>query len=363
MTKIRTALIGCGRIALSKHVDAALSNSEKVEIVSVCDVIKERAERIAETLESRGARRPEITTSFRHIFNRHDIDAVIVATPSGTHYEISMLAMSHGKSVLVEKPMALSTHHMNDMINTARSRNLKLGVCFQNRFNPPVQELRKKIESGEFGQIFHGVISVRWNRNESYYRQAKWRGTWKEDGGVLMNQCTHGIDLLQWMLGGKVRRVMGLIKNLNHNYIEAEDLGMGVVEFHNGSVGLIEGTSNTFPENLEEVLTIFGKKGTVKIGGLAVNRIEVWRFENENTHPYMKLPDPETVYGSGHIALYRDFFNSLEADKEPCITGEEGRKAVDIVLGMYLSSLTGEWVEFPFHFSIEQMGDMNKSGH
>ncbi|MCD6103961.1 MAG: gfo/Idh/MocA family oxidoreductase, partial [Thermotogaceae bacterium] len=124
-----------------------------------------------------------------------------------------------------------------------------------------------------------------------------------------------------------------------------------------------EGTSNTFPENLEEVLTIFGKKGTVKIGGLAVNRIEVWRFENENTHPYMKLPDPETVYGSGHIALYRDFFNSLEADKEPCITGEEGRKAVDIVLGMYLSSLTGEWVEFPFHFSTEQMGDMNKSGH
>ncbi len=170
-----------------------------------------------------------------------------------------------------------------------------------------------------------------------------------------MNQSIHGIDLLQWMMGGKPRRVLGLIKNMNHPYIESEDLGIGVVEFESGSVGIIEGTSNIYDRNLEEVLSIFGEKGTVKIGGLAVNRILVWRFPNEETHPYMNLSDPDTVYGKGHVALYKDFCESVMQNRDPYVTGEEGQKAVQIILGVYKSALENRWVDLPVDFSTEQM--------
>ena len=332
-----------------------MKNSDIFELVSVCDLVEDKALHLSKLYYERAGKKPEITTSASQLFKRKDIDAVAIATSSDAHYPLTIEALESGKHVLLEKPMALSTKHMDEMIELSRRKNLKLAVSFQNRFNPPVQELRKKIESRDFGRIFYGVASIRWNRNEDYYKQAEWRGKWRSDGGVLMNQSTHNIDLLQWMLGGDVKEVYGHLENFSHPYIEAEDFGAAVIKFRNGAVGILEGTSVIYPKNLEETLSIFGEKGTVKLGGLAVNRIEVWRFENEDSHPFMKLPDPDTVYGFGHIPLYRDFYESIDQGRDPAVPGEEGRKAVDIVLAIYKSHLTGKPVKFPFEFSAWEM--------
>ncbi|MDI3472572.1 MAG: UDP-N-acetyl-2-amino-2-deoxyglucuronate dehydrogenase [Thermotogaceae bacterium] len=357
MEKLRLALIGCGRVATVSHSKAIIENSKFIDCVALCDIRKEKAESMADKLENSGLKRPEIYVNYKEILRRNDIDAVVIATESGKHYQIAIDAMNHGKHVLVEKPMALSTREMDEMIELSESKNLKLEVCFQNRFNPPIQELRKKIENNAFGKIFYGHIAVRWNRNESYYLQADWRGTWEMDGGVLMNQSIHGIDLLQWMLSnnGEVVEIYGKIANQAHPYIETEDLGIAIIRFANGSYGIIEATSNVYPKNLEETLSIFGEKGTVVIGGLAVNRIEVWRFPQEDSHPFMNLPDPETVYGSGHIHIYKDFHEAISKDRKPYIDGREGKKAVEIILGIYKSQLENTAVSFPVEFDTKLM--------
>ncbi|MBT1248110.1 MULTISPECIES: Gfo/Idh/MocA family oxidoreductase [unclassified Thermosipho (in: thermotogales)] len=352
---LRMALIGCGRIGTKKHIEALIQNSDRIETVVLCDIERERAEKCAEIIEKRIGRKPEVEKDYVKILKRGDIDAVAIATESGKHYEITMEALTNNKHVLVEKPIALSTKHADEMIELAKKKNLKLEVCFQNRFNPPIQELRKKVEEGAFGKIHYGVATIRWNRNEEYYKQASWRGTWAQDGGALMNQCTHNIDLLQWMLGGEIEEVYGIIKNFNHPYIEAEDFGGAIVKFKDGKVGIIEGTTTIYPRNLHEKLGIFGEKGTVVIGGLAVNRIEEWRFEGEEGHPFMNLPDPDTVYGFGHVPLYKDFYEAIEKDRKPYISGEDGKKAVEIVLAIYKSALEGKPVKFPFNFSTNDM--------
>jgi predicted dehydrogenase len=353
--KLKMALIGCGRIGSSKHVEAIVKNSDVIQAVAVCDIVVEKAERVAQSIEERAGYKPRVYQKYEDIIKSEDIDFVAIATESGYHYEISMDFLRAGVHVLVEKPMALSTKHMDEMIKTAKEKSVKLGVCFQNRFNPPIVELRKKIESGAFGRINYGVANIRWNRDKNYYEQAPWRGTWQLDGGSLMNQCTHNIDLLQWMLGGEIEEVYGVIRNFQHPYIEAEDFGGAIVKFKDGKVGIIEGTSTIYPRNLEETLSIFGELGTVIIGGLAVNKILVWKFPDENSHPFMELPDPDTVYGFGHVPLYRDFYESIIYDRAPKIPGEEGRKAVEIVLAIYKSALENKPVKFPFEFDSTQM--------
>ncbi|QTA38588.1 Gfo/Idh/MocA family oxidoreductase [Thermosipho ferrireducens] len=355
MQKLRLALIGCGRIGTKKHIEALIKNHDIIETVAVCDIIKDKAENCANIFEKSTGRKPEVVTDYKKILLREDIDAVAIATESGFHYEISMESLISNKHVLVEKPMALSTLHMEEMITTAKSKNLKLAVCFQNRFNPPIQELRKKIDSNAFGKINYGVATIRWNRNENYYKQAPWRGTWNQDGGALMNQCTHNIDLLQWMLGGEIDEIYGHIENFIHPQIETEDFGVAIIKFKNGTVGILEGTTSIFPKNLHEKLSIFGEKGTVIIGGLAVNRIETWKFENEADHPFMNLPDPDTVYGYGHVPLYKDFYEAIEKDRKPYISGEDGKKAVEIVLAIYKSAIERKPVKFPVSFSTYDM--------
>lgn len=352
--KLKEGLIGCGRIATKKHVEAIINNKDAVELAAVCDPIEERALNVAGLIEAAGMKRPAVFTDHKKLLEE-ELDFVAIATESGYHHDIAVDAMNSGKHVLVEKPMALSTEDAEEMCSLAEKKSLNLAVCFQNRFNPPVRELKKKIDSGAFGKLFHAHIAVRWNRNRAYYDQAKWRGTWALDGGVLSNQSTHGIDLLQWILGGKMKEVYGHVANLNHPYIEAEDLGLAIVKFENGAAGMIEGTSNVYPKNLEETLSVFGEKGTVVIGGLATNRILTWKFEGEDGHPFMELPDPDTVYGSGHIPLYRDFADSIIEKREPGITGREGKKALEIILGIYQSSFQGRPVEFPIGFSTDRM--------
>ncbi|MEN3042480.1 MAG: Gfo/Idh/MocA family oxidoreductase [Fervidobacterium sp.] len=352
---LRMALIGCGRIGSTKHVEAMIKNSDVLKVQAFCDIVRERAESCCEKINKHLGYKPSVYTDYKRMLREEKLDFVVIATESGFHYEITMEVLRNNVNVLVEKPMALSTSHIDEMINTAKKNNLKLGVCFQNRFNPPIVELRKKIDCGSFGKINYGVANIRWNRDKNYYDQAKWRGTWRLDGGTLMNQCTHNIDLLQWMLGGEIDEVYGVIRNFQHPYIEAEDFGGAIVKFANGSIGIIEGTSTIYPKNLEETLSIFGERGTVIIGGLAVNKIQVWRFEEEDSHPFMNLPDPDTVYGSGHVPLYRDFCEAVVENREPKINGEEGKKAVEIVLAIYKSALENKPVKFPFDFSSEDM--------
>lgn len=257
--------------------------------------------------------------------------------------------------------MALSSADADKMIKAAREAKKLLTVCFQNRFNAPIQKARQALEAGRFGRVLHGAVQVRWNRNESYYAEAPWRGSWALDGGTLMNQCTHGIDLLQWMMGEDAVRVQAVTRRYLRP-IEAEDFGAAIVEFSSGAVGIIEGTADIYPTNLNETLSLFGTKGTVVIGGIATNKIETWRFadaadigdsEDKVLNPNEK--DPPSVYGYGHSQLFADVLDSIETGKELVVSGEKGKKALEIILAIYKSQKTGFPVDIPCDFSTEEM--------
>lgn len=270
------AIIGCGRISY-KHVEAIANNHSEARLIAVCDTIEERAKKKAEEYVEKMASQgilvemPKIYTHYEELLKDSAVDIVTIATESGKHARVSIDAMNAGKHVIVEKPMAMSIEDADRMIEASERNNVKLCVCHQNRFNPAVQKLRQAVEEGRFGRIFAGNARVLWNRNEDYYMQAPWRGTREQDGGCLMNQCIHNIDLLQWMLGGEVEQVNAMLGNFTHPYIEMEDYGSIQIRFKNGVIGNVEGTVCVYPQDLEETLTILGEKGTVVIGGKAVN--------------------------------------------------------------------------------------------
>jgi predicted dehydrogenase len=359
--KLKAALIGCGRISF-KHIEAYINNIDRFELIAVCDVFSESAEKSVE-LYRKSIIDCDIKyyTDYREMLEKSRPDIVSIATESGKHRDIAIDCLNAGCHVICEKPMALSTDDANSMIVAAKKNNRKLAVCFQNRFNVPVKRTRAALEAGRFGKILHGMIQVRWNRNEAYYAEAPWRGTWAQDGGTLMNQCTHGIDLLQWMMGENAVRVQAQTRRFLRP-IEAEDFGAAIVEFKNGAVGIIEGTADVYPKNLSETLSIFGERGSVVIGGLAVNKIETWRFSDSDTlgdtearvlNPEEK--DPPTVYGFGHSALFRDVYEAVVNDREPLISGEKGKKALEIILAVYKSQKTGQAVDLPCDFSTLEM--------
>ena len=348
--KLGFAIIGCGRIS-GKHVEGIAKNSNEAELVAVSDLIKERMEDAVVKYSDYISAEANVDRymNYKDLLLNDKVDVVCIATESGYHPEIVIDALNYGKHVVVEKPMALSTSDSDRMIEVAREKNLKLCVCHQNRFNPPIQQLRKALVEDRFGKLVYGVASIRWNRNMGYYHQAPWRGTWALDGGTLMNQCIHNIDLLQWMMG-PVEHVYAQTDTFLRD-IEAEDTGVAVIRFQNGALGIIEGTACIYPKNLEETLNIFGEKGTACIGGLAVNKIETWRFA-DNTDQESDIlndqeADPDTVYGFGHIPLIKDMIDAIKNNKEPLINGEEGKKALEIILGIYKSSRTKTPVDFP----------------
>ena len=235
------------------------------------------------------------------------------------------------------------------MIREAKANGVTLGVCHQNRFNAPIQELHKALEDGRFGRLVNGTARILWNRTMPYYQQAPWRGTWAQDGGTLMNQCIHNIDLLQWSLGGEPDTIMAMTGNYLRD-IEAEDFGSILIRFKNGAIGIVEGTACVYPKNLEETLSIFGATGAAVIGGLAVNRVETWNFETpaEQDERVAKLAgtDPKDVYGSGHNQLYANYINAVNTHTDPLVSGTEGIKAMKIILAAYKSQKTGQAVKF-----------------
>lgn len=342
------ALIGCGRIA-TNHIKAVLNNG--LRFVAMCDIEPTNMEAL---LAKHDLQKDETITRYtdhRRMLAEHpELELVAIATSSGAHAEIALDCIDAGVNVIIEKPIAMSMADAEEIIRRSAEKGVQVCACHQNRFNIAVQKARQALEAGRFGKLSHGSIHVRWNRNREYYEQAPWRGTWAEDGGCLMNQCIHGIDLLRWMLGDEVDTVYGVTRQQQHPYLEAEDIGMAVLTFKNGAAATIEGTTNVYPKNLEETLYLFGEKGTVKIGGKSTNNLDVWDFADETEADTANKGLQEAtsnVYGNGHTSLYADMIDAIQTGRKPYVDAQAGRNALEIVLAIYKSAKTGQPVKLP----------------
>ena len=344
---MRYALIGCGRIS-TNHIQAAVNN--RLEIAAVCDIIPERMETLLAKhgLETDGT--IQRYTDYRRMLDEVKPTMVSIATESGLHAQIALDCIDRGIHVIIEKPMAMSMADADEIIRRSEAKGVKVCACHQNRFNVAVQKTRRALEAGRFGRLSHGSIHVRWNRNRDYYEQAAWRGTWAQDGGCLMNQCIHGIDLLRWMFGDEVEEIYGTTRRQFHDYLEAEDVGMAVVKFKNGAIATVEGTTNVYPRNLEETLYLFGETGTVKIGGTSTNNIDVWKFADETPEDLETAGLKEAtsnVYGNGHTSLFADMVAAIKENRRPYVDAVAGRNALEMVLAIYKSQKTGAPVRLP----------------
>lgn len=358
---MKYALIGCGRIAIN-HIKAVLKN--KLEFVAACDVELDKIDILFNKANLENRESVKRYTDYKEMLTENEIDLVGISTESGVHAEIALYCIDHGVNCIIEKPIAMSIQDADEIIRRSEERGVKVAACHQNRFNLAVQELRGALEAGRFGKLSHGSIHVRWNRNEDYYTQAPWRGKWASDGGALMNQCIHGIDLLRWMFGDEVEEVYGQTRQQFHDYLEAEDVGMAVVKFRNGAIATIEGTTNVYPQNLEETLYVFGEKGTVKVGGKSTNNIDVWQFADEDDTDSQKRELQEqtsNVYGNGHSSLYGDMIKAIQENRKPYVDAMAGRNALELVLAIYKSQKTGLPVKLPLtdFASTEMTGEFS----
>lgn len=342
---MRYALIGCGRIS-PNHIEAAKNNH--LEFVAMCDILPEAMD---EKSKKFGLEAVHKYTDYLELLEKEKPELVAIATESGKHAAIALDCIAAGCNVIIEKPIALSIADADAIIKAGHEKGVVVCANHQNRFNKSVQYIRKALEEGRFGKLSHGAAHIRWNRGKGYYEQAPWRGTWAQDGGCLMNQCIHNIDLLRWMMGDDVEEVMAYTAQQQHPYLEAEDLGMAIVKFSNGSYGLIEGTTNVYPRNLEETLYIFGQNGTVKAGGTSDNIIEAWAFADGKDDPEYVMrtygENPPNVYGFGHTPLYADVIDAIQTGRQPYITGEAGKRALEMILAIYKSAAEGRPVKLP----------------
>jgi len=343
---MKYALIGCGRISVN-HVAAAKENN--LEIVALCDIVAENIEDKFDKFHLADSVKKYL--DYKEMLKNEKPKLVAIATESGKHADIAVDCINAGCNVIIEKPIALSLQDADAIIAAGKEKGVKVCACHQNRFNKSIQKIREAVEENRFGRLFHGTAHIRWNRGEDYYKQAPWRGTWEQDGGALMNQCIHNIDLLRWMMGDDIEEVVGFTDRLCHDYIDAEDLGVALVRFKNGAYGIIEGTTNIYPQNLEETLYIFGEKGTVKAGGKSVNIIEEWRFADgiDNAEEVKEKfhENPPNVYGFGHNPLYADVIEAINNDRPPYVDGYAGKRALELVLAIYKAGYEGKSVKLP----------------
>ena len=342
---MKYALIGCGRIS-PNHIEAAKNNN--LDIVAMCDILPEVME---EKSEKFGLENVKKYTDYKEMLDIEKPELVAIATESGKHASIALDCIAAGCNIIIEKPIALSIEDADAIIEAGKKAGVVVCANHQNRFNKSVQYIRKALEEGRFGKLSHGAAHVRWNRGKSYYEQAPWRGTWAQDGGCLMNQCIHNIDLLRWMMGDEVDEVMAYTAQQQHDYLEAEDLGMAIIKFKNGALGLIEGTTNVYPKNLEETLYIFGENGTAKAAGTSDNIIEEWAFADGLDNPEIVKEtygeNPPNVYGFGHTPLYADVIDAIKTGREPYVSGEAGKRALELILAIYKSAAEGKPVKLP----------------
>ena len=368
--KVRFGLVGCGRISC-KHLEAMASLYQRAELVGVCDIIEERAglkareyvERLKIARVGQDISKPSVYIDLDEMLEKEELDVLSICTPSGLHPIHGIKAARRHVNVLSEKPMATELKHADELIRACEEAGVKLFVVKQNRFNPTMRLLKRAVDKGHFGRIYMILSDVLWARPQSYYDEAEWRGTRELDGGAFLNQASHYIDAVQW-LGGPVESVTAILGTLGRK-IEAEDTGAAALRFRNGAIGNINVTMLTYPVNMEGSIAILGEKGTAKVGGVAINRIEKWKFEDRDEDDDLTALsgyEPANVYGNGHIAYYENVLDALAGSRKPEIDGREARKSLELIQGIYKSAREGRTVQFPLDADGERTGCSNESG-
>ena len=342
--KIRLALLGCGRIA-ANHFLAIEKHADRVEIVDVCDVNASALGQAAARTAATGH------DSLVEMLKNTTADLVILTTPSGLHCEQAIQVARSGRHVMTEKPMATRWHDGVRMVKACDESGVRLFVVKQNRRNATLRLLKRAVEQGRFGKIYSVAINVFWTRPQEYYDSAKWRGTWEFDGGAFMNQASHYIDLLDWLIG-PVESVMAYTSTLARN-IEVEDSGVAALRWRSGAMGTVNVTMLTYPKNMEGSITILGEHGSVRIGGVAVNEIQTWEFLDkrpEDAEVAGASYQTTSVYGFGHPLYYDNVIKTLRGDAEPETDGREGLKTLELLIAMYLSARDGKRVALPLEY-------------
>jgi UDP-N-acetyl-2-amino-2-deoxyglucuronate dehydrogenase len=341
--KIRIAVVGCGRISRN-HFGSIEKHTDSLELVAVCDIDSQVLAEHTEKYKVPGYRRLE------DMLEAEQLDLVALCTPSGIHPDQAALAARYGINVMTEKPMATRWSDGVRMVRACDEAGVRLFVVKQNRRNTTLQLLKRAVEEKRFGKIHMVHLNVFWTRPQSYYDQAKWRGTWEFDGGAFMNQASHYVDLLDWLIGpvDKVQAMMSTTRD-----IEVEDTGVLNVKWRNGALGSMSVTMLTYPKNLEGSITILGEKGTVRIGGVAVNDIQLWQFDEPRDYDeQIKAANYETtsVYGFGHPLYYKNVIDVLRGEAQPETDGREGLKSLEMLIAAYLSARDGKTVSLPLEY-------------
>lgn len=342
--KIRFAIVGCGRIA-QNHIDAIQSYDQDAEIVAVCDVNPYALDKAATQTQAKAY------TALSDLLDESNADVIVLATPSGLHSSQAIEAAKAKRHVVTEKPMATRWHDGVRMVKACDEAHVMLFVVKQNRRNPPLQLLKNALEEQRFGKIYMVNVNVFWTRPQEYYDSAKWRGTWEFDGGAFMNQASHYIDLLDWLIG-PVESVQAYTGTLARR-IEVEDTGIMSVKWRSGALGSVNVTMLAYPKNLEGSITILGEKGTVRIGGVAVNEIQHWEFETPTeADKSIKQANYTTasVYGFGHKLYYENVIQSLRGQATPHTDGREGLKSLEVLIAAYLSARDGKRIALPLDY-------------
>jgi len=339
--KIRFALVGCGRIS-GNHFDALDRHKDRAELVAVCDIDPEALAKAEARTKAPGFR------SLDALLAGSDPDIVILSTPSGVHADQAIQVAATGRHVMTEKPMATRWRDGKRMVQACDQAGVHLFVVKQNRRNATLQLLRRAVEKRRFGRIYMVNINVFWTRPQSYYDSAAWRGTWEFDGGAFMNQASHYVDLLDWLIG-PVESVQAYTATLARN-IQVEDTGVVSIRWRTGALGSMNVTMLTYPKNLEGSITIIGEKGTVRIGGVAVNKIEHWEFADSDPDDKgveQASYDTTSVYGFGHPLYYDNVIKSLRGEAVPDTDGREGLHSLEILIATYISARDGRRVALP----------------
>ena len=343
-SKIKIAVIGCGRIA-EKHFDAINSHRENIELVSICDSNPQQLERAVKKTGVKGY------LNLREMLKDSDAHLVALCTPSGLHPEQTIRCARDGRHVMTEKPMATHWRDGLQMVKECDQSGVRLFVVKQNRHNATLQLLKRAIEKGRFGRIYMVQVNVFWSRPQEYYDSAAWRGTWEFDGGALMNQASHYVDLLDWLIG-PVKSVQAMTGTLART-IEVEDTAVMNIQWRSGALGSMSVTMLAYPKNLEGSITILGENGTVKLGGVAVNDFEYWEFlDTDEDDIKIKNASYETtsVYGFGHPVYYHNVIQTLRGEAEPGTDGREGLRSLELLIAAYLSARDGKQISLPLEF-------------
>jgi UDP-N-acetyl-2-amino-2-deoxyglucuronate dehydrogenase len=342
--KIRLAFVGCGRIS-ANHFAAISTHADKVSLVGVCDTSEGALSAAVAKTGVRGY------SSLPELLEKSDAEVVVLATPSGLHASQAQEIARSGRHIITEKPMATRWQDGKAMVQACDNAGVQLFVVKQNRFNPTLKLLKQTLDEERFGRIYMVAVNVFWTRPQSYYDSAAWRGTWEFDGGALMNQASHYVDLLDYLIG-PVESVQAFTATLAR-HIEVEDTAVIGIKWRNGALGSMNVTMLTFPRNLEGSITILGEKGSVRIGGVAVNEIQHWEFEDSRPQDLdIRSASYATgsVYGFGHTAYYADVIEVLHGKKEPETDGREGLRSLELLIATYLSARDGRKVSLPLSY-------------